>query len=798
MSATVTEAPKVEDTVSIEVDGQALTARKGAMLIDVTDAAGIYIPRFCYHKKLSVAANCRMCLVEVERAPKPQPACATPVMDGMKVFTKSPKAIAGQQATMEFLLINHPLDCPICDQGGECELQDLALGYGTSVSQYTERKRVVRDKNIGPLVQTDMTRCIHCTRCVRFGEEIAGLRELGATGRGENMEIGTYVAQAVTSELSGNVIDLCPVGALTSKPYRYSARAWELRQHDTIAPHDCVGSALHVHVKGQVVKRVVPRENESANETWISDRDRFSYQGLNSPERLLAPRLRENGVWRECDWTEALSSLQRILQESGGSIGALASPSSTTEEFFLLQKLVRALGSHSIDHRLRQVDFSADANEPAAPGLGATLAELEQADAIVIAGGYPRHDQPLINHRIRKAANCGAAVVVLDTLEQEYNFELAARLTSTPANFNATLGAVVRACAEGNGQPAEDLSRYVITPGAAQVAGVLAGRQRVHLLAGTRLQSHADRALTLGLLSRLASLCKARLGVLTEGANAAGAWLAGAVPHRLPGAALAGGAGANAAAMAQPGLKTLLLLGCEPEADHADPAALRAALAAAREVVAFTAFTTEALESKATLLLPIAAFAENEGTFVNVQGDWQSFAAAVKPPGQVRPAWKILRRVGEQCGFSGFDAVELADVTAAVRAACAGAPASDSRYPMPAGAGGVNADAGDGLWRVTQVPLYRVDSLVRRAHALQQMPQAGDEKVHLHPETLAALGLADGARVRVSAGGEQAISEVQSDAAVPPGSCLVHAATVLAAQLPVTARISLRAEGSAS
>ena len=800
MSATVTEAPKVEDTVSIEVDGQALTARKGAMLIDVTDAAGIYIPRFCYHKKLSVAANCRMCLVEVERAPKPQPACATPVMDGMKVFTKSPKAISGQQATMEFLLINHPLDCPICDQDGECELQDLALGYGSSVSQYTERKRVVRDKNIGPLVQTDMTRCIHCTRCVRFGEEIAGLRELGATGRGENMEIGTYVAQAMTSELSGNVIDLCPVGALTSKPYRYSARAWELRQHDTIAPHDCVGSALHVHVKGQVVKRVVPRENESANETWISDRDRFSYQALNSPDRLLTPRVRENGVWRECDWNEALSSLQRILLESSGSVGALASPSSTTEELFLLQKLVRAFGSHSIDHRLRQIDFSADAGEPKAPGLGGTLAELEQADAIVIVGGYPRHDQPLVNHRIRKAANSGAVVVVVDTLEQEYNFELAARLTSTPAGFNATLGAVVRACAEGTGQPAEDLSRCGITPDTARVASLLAGRQRVYVLAGTRLQSHADRAVTLGLLSRLASLCNGRLGVLTEGANAAGAWLAGAVPHRLPGGVPAGGAGAHAAAMVEPGLKTLLLLGCEPEADHADSVALRAALAAAHEVVAFTAFTTEALESAATLLLPIAAFAENEGSFVNVQGDWQTFAAAVKPPGAVRPAWKILRRAGEQCGFSGFDAVELGDVTAAVRAACAGVPASRIHYPMPAGAGAVatDTDAGEGLWRVTQVPLYRVDSLVRRANALQQMPQAGDEKVHLHPETMAALGLADGARVHVSAGGAQAMSEVQSDATVPPGSCLIHAATALAGQLPVTTRINLRVEGSAS
>ncbi len=798
MSATVTEAPKVEDTVTIEVDGQALTARKGSMLIDVTDAAGIYIPRFCYHKKLSVAANCRMCLVEVERAPKPQPACATPVMDGMKVLTKSPKAISGQQATMEFLLINHPLDCPICDQGGECELQDLALGYGSSVSQYTERKRVVRDKNIGPLVQTDMTRCIHCTRCVRFGEEIAGLRELGATGRGENMEIGTYVAQAVTSELSGNVIDLCPVGALTSKPYRYSARAWELRQHDTIAAHDGVGSALNVHVKGQVVKRVVPRENEAANETWISDRDRFSYQGLNSPDRLHTPRVRENGVWRECDWTEALGSLKRMLLESGPSTGALASPSSTTEELFLLQKLIRALGSNNIDHRLRQVDFTADASEPVTPGLAGSLADLEQADAVVIVGGYPRHDQPLVNHRVRKAAGRGAAVVVLDTLAQEYNFDLAARITSDPANFNTTLGAVVRACAERAGQPAEDLARYPSTAEAAQVAALLAERQRVYLLAGNRLQSHPDRAVTLGLLSRLATLRQAHLGVLTEGANAAGAWLAGAVPHRLPGGARSEQTGAHAMAMTQSGLQTLLLLGCEPQADHADPVALKAALAATRNVVALTAFVTPALEVEASLLLPIAAFAENEGTFVNLQGDWQTFAAAVRPPGEARPAWKILRMVGEQCGFNGFDAVKVADVTNAVHGACASARASSLSYPMATGVGEAAEASEGGLWRITQVPMYRVDGLVRRAHALQQMPQAGDERVHLHPDTLAGLGLSDGVRVRVCAGNEQAVSEVVSDLAVPKGCCLIHAATGLAAQLPAATRVSLRAEGNAA
>ncbi|MFP6782287.1 MAG: NADH-quinone oxidoreductase subunit NuoG, partial [Gammaproteobacteria bacterium] len=372
-----------EDEITIEVNGQSIPARKGSMLIEATDAAGIYIPRFCYHKHLTVAANCRMCLVEVERAPKPLPACATPVMDGMKVSTNSEYAIDAQRSTMEFLLINHPLDCPICDQGGECELQDLAMGYGGDVSRYAERKRVVRDKDIGPLVQTDMTRCIHCTRCVRFGEEIAGLRELGATGRGEDMEIGTYIEKSMSSELSGNVIDLCPVGALTSKPYRYSARAWELQQRDGIAPHDCLGSNVHFHIKGSKVKRVVPKDNVAVNETWLSDRDRFSYEGLSSEDRLVRPRIKRDGDWHDCDWDVALNAITERLGDinkngSGESLGAIASPSSTTEEFYLLQRLVRELGGNNVDHRPRQIDFSADHIAPLAPSLDTQNAITER------------------------------------------------------------------------------------------------------------------------------------------------------------------------------------------------------------------------------------------------------------------------------------------------------------------------------------------------------------------------------------------------------------------------------------
>ena len=427
--------------VNIEVDGKPMQARKGAMIIEVTDAAKIDVPRFCYHPKLSVAANCRMCLVQIEKMPKPAPACATPVMEGMRIFTHSRMARDAQKATMEFLLINHPLDCPICDQGGECELQDLAVAYGGDVSQYTEGKRVVRDKNIGPLVQTDMTRCIHCTRCVRFGEEVAGLRELGATGRGEFMKIGTYVEKAMRSELSGNVIDLCPVGALTSKPFRFSARAWELRARPSIGAHDCVGSNIEVHVKGQKVKRVVPRLNEDINEAWISDRDRYSYEAVNSTERLLAPMIRDKGQWREVDWETAINvtaeSLRMVVKESGPEhIAALASPNSTLEEAYLLQKMFRGLGVNNLDHRLRQGDFRDQASAPAYPWLGQTIAALEQQQAILLIGSDLQREQPLINHRVRKASLRGASVLVVNPMDFEFNWAASDQILCSPGSMS--------------------------------------------------------------------------------------------------------------------------------------------------------------------------------------------------------------------------------------------------------------------------------------------------------------------------------------------------------------------------
>ena len=791
-----------DDVVKIEVDGRELEARKGAMLIEATDAAGIYIPRFCYHKHLSVAANCRMCLVEVERAPKPMPACATPVIDGMKVSTRSLKATSAQHATMEFLLINHPLDCPICDQGGECELQDLAMGYGGDVSQFSERKRVVRDKNIGPLVQTDMTRCIHCTRCVRFGEEIAGLRELGATGRGEDMEIGTYVAKAMTSELSGNVIDLCPVGALTNKPYRYSARAWELQQRDGIAPHDALGSNLHFHVKGQTVKRVIPAENAAVNETWISDRDRYSYLGMNHEGRLIRPRIKRDGRWADCDWDTAFAAvvegLGGIARDDAGSLAALASPSSTTEELYLLQKLLRGLGSQSIDHRLRQRDFHAQSVEPlypAAPPLG----DLETADAVLLIGAYPRHEQPLLNLRLRKAALRGAAIVVVDTLEQPFNYGLTGQHVCKPSALVDCLTQLSSDVAARTGDALA--ARGGVEAGVPELeAGVarLVAAERPVVLVGATLEQHPRRSVLLELAAGIAHLIGAPLGTLAAGANAAGAWLAGAVPHRGPAGSALPSSGRTVAELLDTPPRGCILLGFDPALDSAEAQRLQTALGQAECVVALSAFDSAALEAVADVVLPIAVFGENEGSFVNLNGTWQHFSAAVAPRGDARPAWKILRVLGAKFGLHGFDAVKVGDVTTEIEALAAGL-APGARGSMPAGEVAAIGDEGR-LEVIVEVPMYRVDQLVRHAPALQQMPHSGDDHVRVAAATAAALGLIEGARIDLVGADAQASAALVIDDRVPPGACLVAGARPALAEIAVQgARIALlQASGNAA
>ena len=796
-----------DDIIKIEVDGQEIEARKGSMLIEATDAAGIYIPRFCYHKHLSVAANCRMCLVEVERAPKPMPACATPVADGMKVFTKSEKAVSGQHATMEFLLINHPLDCPICDQGGECELQDLAMGYGSGVSQFTERKRVVRDKDIGPLVQTDMTRCIHCTRCVRFGEEIAGLRELGATGRGEHMEIGTYVAKAMTSELSGNVIDLCPVGALTNKPYRYSARAWELQQRDGVAPHDGLGSNVHFHVKGQVVKRIVPKENGAVNETWLSDRDRYSYMGMNHERRLLKPRIKRDGRWTDCDWHTALEVVREGLAgaaaDNAAALGALVSPSSTTEELYLAQRLLRGLGSHNIDHRLRQRDFSDQSAEPLYPSMPAPT-RIEAADAVVMIGAYPRHEQPLVNLRIRKAALKGAQTVAIDTCRHDFNYRLGLQRACRPSALVGELATLVQAVATEQGSappaPLDALIAQRASDDAAirEVARHLLRTEAGVVLTGQSVEQHPERGLLVQLASLLADLLGAECGNIASGANAAGAWLAGAVPHRGPAGRALDEAGSDMAAMLGAPLKAYVLMGLDPVLDVADCTAVTAALDKADCVVALTGFQTPGLEAHADVMLPIAVYGENEGSFVNAAGDWQGFASAVRPQGEARPAWKILRVLGEQLELPGFEAVTVDDVTAELKA-LAGNVKPTRRATPTLDTSSISIDDSQ-LEVVAEVAMYASDDLVRHSAALQAMPQAGDDCVHLCAETAGTLGLTGGASVALGPDGNQGVAELVIDERVPPGVCLVNAGrAALAASAIYGAAMSLSAaEGDAA
>jgi NADH-quinone oxidoreductase subunit G len=675
-----------DDIVNIEVDGKPVEARPGQMIIEVTDKIGSYVPRFCYHDKLSVAANCRMCLVDVEGAPKPIPACAQPVNEGMKVFTKSPRAIAAQKATMEFLLINHPLDCPICDQGGECELQDLAIGYGRDVSRYNDGKRVVKDKDLGPLVSTDMTRCIHCTRCVRFGEEIQGKPQLGTTLRGEQVEISTYVEQNIDHELSANIIDLCPVGALNNKPYRYSARAWEMVQRATVAPHDCVGSNIFVHLLRGTVKRVVPRTNEAINESWVSDRDRFSYEAIYSPDRLGQPRIKESGEWRDIDWEEALEAAADALKNADNH-GLLASPSSTVEEGHLLARLADHLGTANIDHRLERRDFSDQDNDPAFPWLGVSIAELEDQEAIFVIGSNIRQEAPILAHRIRKAALGGASVSFASSVEHEYFFDVDHYLSGS--------GLVDLLSGKGVEPILKQLKR-------ADKALVLLGN-----IAGRHGAFSAVRALA----AKIASKTGAKLGTLSPGANSAGLSLAGALPRK--------GEGQHAGTMLDESLDTVMLLNVDPDADiHATDDAV-AKLAKQRFVIALTPFTSDALLDTADLLLPVGTFAETSGTYVNVEGTWQSFAGVANPVGEARPAWKVLRVLGNLVGADGFDYVTSEDVLEECRAKIG------EVVPEPPKGGKVaDVNGADQPEDEIDIPLYSVDGLVRRARALQLTPEA--------------------------------------------------------------------------
>ena len=691
-----------EDVVNIEVDGRPLKARKGQMIMQLTDQAGIYVPRFCYHEKLTIAANCRMCLVEVEKAPKPMPACATPVAEGMKVFTRSARALAAQKATMEFLLINHPLDCPICDQGGECELQDLALGFGSAKSRFDERKRVVKDKNIGPLISTDMTRCIHCTRCVRFTAEIAGMQELGATGRGEWMEIGTWIEKSVDHELSGNVIDLCPVGALNSKPFRHRARSWEMTEHALVSPHDGIGTNLWGHVLRGRLMRVVPRSNEEINETWIADRDRFSYEGIYSADRLREPMMRVEGQWREVSWETALEAAAALLREAreeggAGRLGFLSAPGATNEEAYLFGRLARGLGSHNIDSRLRQLDFSDQASDPAYPGLGIALRGIDTLGGLLLAGCHVREEAPMLAHRVRMAALAGCKVSLLSTQHQHCYFPVLQQTVAAAADLASELAALA-----GAGTLNEPRKALVESLSSGRAAIVLGG-------VATRHTHFADiRAAAAALAARTG----ATLGFLPDGGNAVGTALAGALPHRLPGGRPDPEPGLDLRRMFEAPLAACVLLGgIEPDKDIGLPGAAQA-LAACRRVIAITPFADPSVMNFAQVLLPMGTFAETSGSYVSAEGRWQEFRGCAQPVGQSRPGWKILRVLANQLGLEGFGYESSADVLAEFRG-LAGDATYDGRFVTG------HAFKAERRGSSAALPIYGVDPIVRRAASLQ-------------------------------------------------------------------------------
>jgi NADH-quinone oxidoreductase subunit G len=706
-----------DDTVNIEVNGVPLKARKGQMIMQVTDPAEIYIPRFCYHDKLTVAANCRMCLVEVEKAPKPLPACATPVIEGMKVFTKSPKAVAAQRATMEFLLINHPLDCPICDQGGECELQDLALGFGRDISRFSERKRVVKDKNLGPLVSTDMTRCIHCTRCVRFGAEIQGYPQMGTTGRGEHMEVGTYIEHSVDHELSANIIDLCPVGALNNKPFRYHARAWEMTQAALVSPHDAFGTNLYAHVLRGKLMRMVPRENEAINETWIADRDRFGFEGMYSADRVAQPMLRIDGALKVVDWEVALTAaaegLQRaVLAHGGAAAGFLSSPLATVEELYLLAQIARGLKCGNIDHRLRQLDFRAQEHEAGYPNLGLAIADVERLDGALMVGSNLRHEMPMLAHRIRKAALKGGQVGFLNPRRFEYMFPVAGYVVAE-TDMVGELTALVHAAAGLAGKPAPaGAASAAVTDSHRSLIGALCHGPRRAVILGTLAQRHPAYSQLKSLSTALAELCGASVGVITEGANSAGAYLAGAVPHREPGGAPAAPVGLSSRAMLESALKAYVLFGGIDPAN--DLAAAATALETAELVISISTHLPESLRAVARVVLPIGSFAETSGTYVNSEGRWQSWSGAAKLPGESRPGWKVLRVLANLLNLHGVDYDSSEEIRDALKTLC-GKRVEPERGAILRGPV-LNGQIPKGVW--VDIPPYQSDVLVRGSDAL--------------------------------------------------------------------------------
>ncbi|KTD49190.1 NADH-quinone oxidoreductase subunit NuoG [Legionella quateirensis] len=730
---------------TIEIDGKTFEVENGKMIIEVADEAGIYIPRFCYHKKLSVAANCRMCLVEVENGRKPVPACATPITNGMKVFTKSEQALHSQKVVMEFLLINHPLDCPICDQGGECELQDISMGFGEDESEYTESKRAVEDDDLGTLISTEMTRCIHCTRCVRFGDEVAGVRELGATGRGEHMQIGTYVKHSMTSEVSGNIIDLCPVGALTSKPYRFTARAWELTQHDSVAPHDCLGSNIYLHTRNNTLMRAVPKENERINETWLSDRDRFSYLGLKSKSRAGKPQIKRNGQWEVVDWETALKftaeGISRVIKQNGPEqMAAFASSSSTVEEMYLLQKLMRELGVHNLDHRLQQIDFRDQDNLTTTPSSSIPYADIEHQNSILLVGCNIDREVPLAGVRVRKAYRNGAKIHAINPVDFDYHFELDGNTVISPLEMPMQLARLALALAQNVNSLPDEVQKLLIgleaDPFSNKVARALK-EEHACIITGAICENHPDASILRTLISVIKQLSGAKVLRLTNGANSAGACMAGMLPHRTVAGKSVVEPGLNVQDALNAKLKGYFLMAVEPGFDFANPYGARQSMLAAEFVVMLSAYQHDSMLDYADVILPIAPYAETSGTYINVDNAWQTVKGALLPYDESRPAWKVIRVLGNLLHCKDFEYTSTEDILSEVKECVAMTMEHEYTPYYPESLPVINQS----LVRVGEWPLYRIDAIVRNAKELQLCAASESACIRINPATADRLKL---------------------------------------------------------
>lgn len=740
MSTTADKPQAAADMVTLEINGESVQIAKGSMIIQASDAAGIPIPRFCYHEKLPIAANCRMCLVDVEKTPKPMPACATPVMEGMKVFTQSKRALDAQRNVMEFLLVNHPLDCPICDQGGECELQDVSMGYGRSVSRYVDRKRVVPDEDMGPLVATDMTRCIQCTRCVRFSAEIAGTYELGGIYRGENLQIGTFDGKPLMSEISGNVIDVCPVGALTNKVFRYKARAWELTAKESLGYHDALGSNLYLHSRRGEVLRAVPRDNEAVNECWLSDRDRYSHEGLYSSDRATQPMVKENGHWRVAAWDEALAAAAAVLKSApAADTGILAHPASSNEEGFMLSALANAMGVHNIDHRIKQLDF---ADAAVAEAFGTAVADIARAESIVLVGCNIRHEMPLLHQRIHQAVKRGAKVHVINPVDFDFTFDIATKTIVPPSGMADALSALSASLAVGS-----------------------------VLILGEIAENHAEASHVRAAAKALQQGGKASVCRLPQGANALGLAQHGVLP---------GEGGRNAGAMLNGDLKSMLLFNIEPQFDFSDTTRAVKALIGAK-VVACSAFVTESLKELADVILPIGLLPEIQATLTNVDGRDQHAEAAGKLPGSAQSGWRVLRALYDAAALPALNFTDIDGLrTGLAKQAVASGTGLSAKRAMS-----------EGFERISTSPIYRGDAVTRRAASLQAHPLNAGPRLVMHPNAAAKVGLQEGQIAKVGDGTGSAALPVVLSRMIPESCVWIETNHPATAPLSQTASLAI-------